>query len=227
VPNKLTSHQQPMDPKLIAHGAEAKIYLMDDTIIKYRLPKSYRISEIDVNIRRKRTRTEMKVLERLAANQVSAPKLLKIDECSEQFDKQTTIYMTNVPGMNLKDVILCLEHSEGQPIHRIAFSIPVIFNKLGKLVRKVHACGVVHGDLTTANFILADDLIYVIDFGLSYFSTKEEDKAVDLYLLEKAVRTIHKDEYMDDFYDGYGINEQAQMRRRLNEVRKRGRKIGM
>lgn len=216
-----------MDPTLIAHGAEAKIYLVNDTIIKYRTPKSYRIPEIDIDIRKKRTVTEKKILERLAANQVDAPRLLKMDENSKQFDKKTTICMSNIPGMNLKDVVICLEHCEGQLIHGLTLSLPDIFTNLGKLVRKVHACGIVHGDLTTANFIVADNLIHVIDFGLSYFSGKDEDNAVDLYLLEKAVRTVHRDDYMVWFYDGYGIKEQVSLEKRLNGVRKRGRKIGM
>lgn len=44
--------------KLIAQGAEGKIYKTDDRIIKERIKKNYRISEIDSKLRKERTRAE-------------------------------------------------------------------------------------------------------------------------------------------------------------------------
>jgi len=51
--------------------------------------------------------------------------------------------------------------------------------------------GVIHGDLTTSNMIYKDDQIYLIDFGLSYVKTSIEDRAVDLYVLERAFISTH------------------------------------
>lgn len=59
---------------------------------------------------------------------------------------------------------------------------------LGKFL---HYSGVIHGDLTTSNMIYKDDQIYLIDFGLSYVKTSIEDRAVDLYVLERAFISTH------------------------------------
>ena len=54
-----------------------------------------------------------------------------------------------------------------------------------------------HGDLTTSNIMISkeginiENSLYLIDFGLSYKSTVIEDKAVDLYVLEKAFICSH------------------------------------
>jgi TP53 regulating kinase-like protein len=70
-----------------------------------------------------------------------------------------------------------------------------------------HKGGVVHGDLTTSNMIIRKEtgslVIYfisfnstksfkvMIDFGLSYVSALPEDKAVDIYVLERAFLSTH------------------------------------
>ena len=45
-------------------------------------------------------------------------------------------------------------------------------------------------DLEKVNFIMSEQKfqnIYLIDFGLSYHSQNVEDKAVDLYVLKRAI----------------------------------------
>ena len=48
-----------------------------------------------------------------------------------------------------------------------------------------------HGDLTTSNFILYNDHVYLIDFGLSQKTIKPEDHAVDLRLLKEILNSAH------------------------------------
>jgi len=78
---------------------------------------------------------------------------------------------------------------------------------LGKMLARLHACNIVHGDLTTSNIMVRDNeeggaataggdagattSLVLIDFGLSYSSTLLEDKAVDLYVLERAFLSTH------------------------------------
>src|SRR3989338_8144449 len=50
--------------KLIAQGAEAKLFLEDNKVIKNRFKKSYRIKEIDDRLRNFRTRREEKIVQR-------------------------------------------------------------------------------------------------------------------------------------------------------------------
>lgn len=78
--------------------------------------------------------------------------------------------------------------------HNDFYNIPqvhtTLVNLIANSVAEMHSKGVIHGDLTTSNMMIrvnANDEIadlYLIDFGLSQFSNKIEDKAVDLYVLK-------------------------------------------
>jgi TP53 regulating kinase and related kinases len=70
-----------------------------------------------------------------------------------------------------------------------------VMRSIGRTVGRLHASGVVHGDLTTSNLILREkdgvlDVV-LIDFGLGSVSNSEEDMAVDLYVLERAFASTH------------------------------------
>jgi len=60
--------------KLIAQGAEARLYQKDKILIKDRIKKSYRIEEIDNNLRKSRTRRESKVLKKLEILNFPSPR---------------------------------------------------------------------------------------------------------------------------------------------------------
>ena len=66
-----------------------------------------------------------------------------------------------------------------------AFSKPKIIEvskEIGKLVGLLHKNGVMHGDLTTSNFILFKNIIYMIDFGpVSYTHLRAHE--TDSYLV--------------------------------------------
>ena len=51
---------------------------------------------------------------------------------------------------------------------------------------------------------------------------EDEDKAVDLYLFEKSLISVHDEEFVSYFYSGYIVNET--LNKKLLEIRKRGRK---
>ena len=51
--------------KLIAQGAEARLFLEDGKILKNRFRKTYRLQELDDKLRGFRTRREAKILELL------------------------------------------------------------------------------------------------------------------------------------------------------------------
>lgn len=73
------------------------------------------------------------------------------------------------------------------------FLLDTIAQKIGVSLAKMHTLNVVHGDLTTSNLMLREnsDSVVVIDFGLSFVSSLVEDKAVDLYVLERAFASTH------------------------------------
>lgn len=156
--------------KEIDSGAEAVIYL-DKDIIKDRVKKSYRLKEIDERLRKSRTRREVRILQKLAAVGFPAPRLIKCD------DKEK-IVMELIEGPKLRDVLEKMDFVK-------------LSEELGKKIAVLHNHGIIHGDLTTSNMILKDKEIYFIDFGLSFFSAKVEDKAVDLHLLKQALESKH------------------------------------
>ncbi len=65
--------------------------------------------------------------------------------------------------------------------------------------------------------------IVLLDFGLSYFKDSAEDRAVDLYVLERAFKSTHPalEEKFNALLIAYG-NEAAL--KKLEVVRQRGRK---
>ncbi|KAI9835489.1 MAG: hypothetical protein M1838_005285 [Thelocarpon superellum] len=77
---------------------------------------------------------------------------------------------------------------------------------------------------------LAGDVV-VIDFGLSMQSVQDEDRAVDLYVLERAFGSTHPraESLFDDVLQAYGQSFKGAMvvLRRLEDVRMRGRKRSM
>ena len=161
--------------KLIQQGAEAKILFdeKNNLIIKDRISKSYRHLDLDAQIRKRRTKSETKLLEK-AFKIISVPKLIKTDE-------KEKIGMQFINGKKLSENLNNFALEKQKEICR----------EIGESVAKLHKENIIHGDLTTSNMILVEDKIYFIDFGLGYISNKTEDKAVDLHLLKHALEAKH------------------------------------
>jgi Kae1-associated kinase Bud32 len=197
------------EARILQQGAEAKIILSDNFIIKDRIKKSYRIKELDDKIRKKRTKSEIKLL--LKASQViNAPKPTLIKE----------IYQIKMPFIQGKKLSEYLDE----------FSLDAqkeICKKIGEEIAKLHESNIIHGDLTTSNLILKDDEIYFIDFGLGYISNKIEDKAVDLHLLKQALEAKHFKSWeilFNEVLMGYkNYKESKKVFERLIAVERRGR----
>lgn len=109
-----------------------------------------------------------------------------------------------------------------------------LLNMVGVEIAKMHLADIIHGDLTTSNMMLrkgSNDLV-LIDFGLAYHSTLVEDKAVDLYVLERAFASTHPDaeplfsSVLASYEKRLGKHWSA-IKKRLDDVRLRGRKRSM
>lgn len=146
--------------------------------------------------------------------------------------------------------------------------IKALLYRVGEEIGKLHMADTVHGDLTTSNILLRPlrkstpngdgletspkkqknedtsllDLEPVlIDFGLGSYSTLAEDKAVDLYVLERAVGSTHPvnstiyNTWLLDGYTSYCSSDKkgsgpAKIKdviKKLQDVRLRGRKRSM
>lgn len=194
----------------LAQGAEAIVYKDSNDIIKERVSKNYRLKQLDESLRKFRTRREAKVLGKLQELNFPAPHV------KEFSDKRMSIVMDFVPGEKLRDVLL-----RGDEYQQFA-------EQIGERIGQLHVNNIIHGDLTTSNMILNQGTVNVIDFGLSFFSEKAEDKAVDLFLLERALESTHFQLYPQIFervVEGYKeANADSQkVLERFEAVRRRGR----
>ena len=199
-----------MKQKTIQKGAEAIIILKGNKIIKKREIKSYRIPEIDDKIRKLRTRSEGKLLQK-AYEIIKIPKIEEINESSKE------IIMEFIEGKKLS------EHFDNFPLKEQK----QICKEIGKNIAKLHDSNLIHGDLTTSNMILKNKEIFFIDFGLGFSSSKIEDKAVDIHLLRQALEAKHFQnwkELFEEILKEYGINsESKKILEQLKKVESRGR----
>ena len=190
--------------ELIAKGAESNIvkseYLGEKAIIKDRIPKGYRIPEIDDKIRKARTKEEAKLLSDAKRAGVRTPVLYDVD-----LDRKA-IVMEEIDGVMVKDVI----------DEDLSF-------RIGEEISKLHSYDIIHGDITSSNIMLQDDNLVFIDFGLGRYSQLKEDKAVDLLVLKKSLQSIDYNlavKYFDCMLDGYGDKSILNV---ISDIESRGR----
>ncbi len=157
--------------KILSRGAEAVIYMKEDgKLLKERVKKGYRLEEIDQALRKRRTRSEAKLLREARRVGMDTPQISGEDVYS--------IEMEFIEGQKVRDVL------DGQNIKEIC-------TKIGASIGKMHSFNIIHGDLTTSNMIFSGKKVYFIDFGLGIQSARTEDKAVDLRLLRQALDSTH------------------------------------
>jgi len=161
--------------KLIKKGAEADIYITNwnnsKAILKVRKTKNYRNQILDSTLRKQRTIKESQTISEIKSFGIPAP----------------VVYF-----VNLQNSSILMQQIPGKPIHDLSNSKIISLSKqMGHIVGILHKNGVMHGDLTTSNFILFKDKVYVIDFGLSQKTIKPEDHAVDLRLIKEILNSAH------------------------------------
>lgn len=108
--------------------------------------------------------------------------------------REGTIIMEYINGPTAKEAIIL--NSQNHSIDNDNFiSLQRIAMQIGQLIASCHANDLIHGDLTTSNILFrTTDLGFeavLIDFGLAQVSNMTEDKAVDLYVLERAISSTH------------------------------------
>ena len=192
---------------IISRGAEAEIHLEKGVVVKKRIVKKYRLPEIDSRLRRSRTRSEAKIVQKLSGR-LPVPEIIKCDD--------EDIWMSYIRGEKVRDIL------EG----RLA-----VCSRIGEGIAEIHNAGIIHGDLTTSNMLLENNEVYFIDFGLSFFSHRAEDRAVDLHLLKQALDSRHYKVSRKAFkavLAGYRMvsKDYPDVFKRLEIVERRGRNKG-
>lgn len=197
--------------EIISSGAEAVLYRNENgDVVKERKCKSYRLVEIDNKLRKFRTKREAKVLLKLQNAGIPAPYLKQIDE------EKMMVTMNFIEGSKVRDVL------QNNP--------KLLSVEIGRKIGLLHNNSIIHSDLTTSNMIF-DGEVKFIDFGLSFFSQKVEDKAVDLHLFRQALESKHNDIWQECFtsaIEGYreSCSDASDVLDRLEKVEKRGRNKG-
>jgi len=200
--------------EIIKRGAEAILYLEKESLVKERIKKSYRLPQIDTELRRGRTRREAKLLSDARRCGVNTPTIVSVDE------ENSKITMEYIDGERLKEF---LNETNDKNREKTAEDV-------GKAVGTLHKQGIVHGDLTTSNMILKDGEIYLIDFGLGEFTKRIESLAVDLSVMKEAFKSTHFKHLnllWDSFIKGYKQtnNNFNKVLEALDNIEKRGRYV--
>lgn len=161
--------------KLIKKGAEADIYLTlwnrNKSILKLREKKDYRNSMLDKKIREHRTIRESNIISDVKLFGICSPIVYYVDT------KMCKIYMQYLEGKLVRDL-------PNQKIIKVC-------EEIGKTVGTLHKNGIMHGDLTTSNFLSTKRRVFVIDFGLAQRTDKIEDHAIDLRLFKEILNSAH------------------------------------
>lgn len=206
---------------LIKKGAEADLYLEEwhyrKVIMKRRLPKAYRLPELDLNIRTQRTIHEPLLIHRAKEAGVPTPTIYMVDLAD------TNIIMEYVEGKQVKQVLNDMPKEEKLRLCRF----------IGMLVARLHKNGIVHGDLTTSNMIITPfGKIVFLDFGLGEYSNELENHGVDLHLLKVALQSTHYQHAKECFeavIAGYsetnGQKAAKNVLEKIREIERRGRYI--
>lgn len=195
--------------RLLFKGAESNIYLTKwynkKAISKIRIPKIYRQRMLDDDLRKRRTISESRMITLAKEFGLRTPYIYFVDPLRAE------IVMEFISGIRASKVLTS----------SICFDI-------GKFVSTLHLFNIIHGDVTPSNFIV-NRKITMIDMGLSFYSTRKEDKAMDIRLFKEILKsTYHSSysEFFESFLDGYrSINskELEKILKRIDEIDSRKR----
>jgi TP53 regulating kinase-like protein len=195
---------------LIKRGAEADIYIVQwdckKAISKVRLPKSYRHPELDSLIRKHRTIHEAGFMSSAKSAGVITPYVYFVDPVKAE------IIMEYIEGQNARDIL----------------TLDVCYN-IGRCAALLHSSNIIHGDLTTSNFVMNKKSLVLLDFGLSYYSERIEDMATDVRLIKEIFTGAHVAirKAFSNFEEGYasvaGRKKTDKILENVKNIEQRGR----
>ena len=147
-------------------GAEATVRVDGDRVIKRRNPREYRHPTLDTRLRRERTRQEARLTQEARNVGVPTPLIRDVDI------DETTLVFQYVGQCDLREALT-------------EASVETVAEHLARL----HGAGFVHGDPTTRNVRVGEDgtRLFLIDFGLGYYTDDPEDHAMDLHIFAQSL----------------------------------------
>ena len=239
--------------ELLSQGAEGRVYRLElfsrPAVCKERFRKTYRLPQLDEALTKRRLVQEVRCIVKSRACGVDAPCVYCVDR------QKSRIFMEHIEGTTVKALLKHFEAAGAgvQP----AFVAPVM-RLIGTSLAQLHDNNLVHGDLTTSNIMLRgvnangsasagvgaagaaqEDVasppqhVTFIDFGLASSQPVDEDKAVDIYVMERAFISTHPnsqpliEQVLLAYREVSNPKLCAGVMRKLEEVRMRGRKRSM
>ncbi|KAI0073342.1 hypothetical protein K474DRAFT_1666714 [Panus rudis PR-1116 ss-1] len=236
----------PSNPTQSSQGGEP-------VLLKYRFHKQYRHPTLDASLTKSRVAGEARALLRCLRAGVNVPGVRLLDASEgvlgiQWIDGQSVRFLLGggAEGEEVEEI----EEGEDDPEHDTDdpneedplsdFNITQdgVMQLIGREIGKMHQADIIHGDLTTSNMMLRRPSsgnpteLVLIDFGLAYTSTLVEDKAVDLYVLERAFASTHPSSeglfaLVLNAYEVQVGKAWKSIKHRLDDVRMRGRKRSM
>ena len=200
--------------KLIRRGAEGDLFFTtwngQESILKSRKKRDYRNSSLDYSLRKQRTIRESQIMSEVKKFGIRTPLIHFVDI------KNCNIIMQKIDGVLVRDM------SNSKLVNAC--------KKIGRLVGTMHKNGITHGDLTTSNFIISKENIFIINFGLANRTLKPDDHAVDLRLFKEILNSAHADIFeraWSNFLSGYkssvGKERFAKITNKVMIIESRGR----
>ncbi|HKX20055.1 MAG TPA: KEOPS complex kinase/ATPase Bud32 [Nitrososphaeraceae archaeon] len=187
--------------RLLSKGAESNIYLTKwynkKAISKIRIPKIYRQRMLDEDLRKRRTINESRMITLAKEFGLRTPYIYFVDPLRAE------IVMEFISGIKASKILTS----------SICFDI-------GKFVSTLHSFNIIHGDVTPSNFIVHRK-ITMIDMGLSFYSTRKEDKAMDIRLFKEILNSAYHSsyfEFFETFLDGYRSINTKELEKILTRV---------
>ncbi|MEZ0345067.1 MAG: Kae1-associated kinase Bud32 [Infirmifilum sp.] len=204
----------------VAVGAEAilirGILSGEDVIAKCRVPKPYRDPALDLKLRRSRTSLEAHLMAKAGVLGLRVPSIVFFSA------ESGVIIMSFVPGLKIKELI---DRGDKE-------LVCPLMEETGYMVATLHLNGIIHGDLTTSNFLVSGGHIWLIDFGLGFFSQRDEDRGTEIHLLLRVLESSHPrlaDSLFQCFVEGYrkkaGDAMTNKVLEKMREIRLRGRYV--
>ncbi|MFH1451966.1 MAG: RIO1 family regulatory kinase/ATPase [archaeon] len=230
--------------KIQSDREEGFFFSQTKFISKQRPPKKYRHEKLDNQIRTRRTKSETKLLTKAKEAKASVPKVLETNKFEIKIEfiegEKLSETLNNYPEKKQFQILQQLGHQtailhQNNIIHGDLTTSNVILKtnnqsnlttpnrgdtKNDKVARETPV-----DEQSSTNSPLVQNL-FIIDFGLGFFSPKIEDKAVDLHLIKQALEAKHyqnHDELFKNFLKGYNFPEAEKIIEKLKVVEKRGR----
>ncbi len=166
-----------IEHSMLHRGAEAVVFagtwMGREAILKCREPRAWRHPDLDARLTKSRLSAETRLLRRLGCAGLPVAELLAVDLA------EGWIIQSRRPGIPLVEALK-------------AGTNPSILIDVGALIRRLHANGIAHGDLTTHNILWdSESGLSIIDLGLASITDEIETLGLDLQVLNECLKASH------------------------------------